>query len=104
MGKIQKKSEKLLRESLILSVTPLLLSHTQTHLDARRIYIAKLKEYLITREIEILGLIAAGKSNYEIAGMLKVKEKTVKNCINRIYSKLNIKSRYEAISYMLHRT
>ena len=37
----------------------------------------------------------------DIAEILGIEEKTVKNHINNIYSKLQIKSRYEAISYML---
>lgn len=60
-------------------------------------------EPLTVREKEILSLIAVGKGNREIAGTLDVEEKTVKNHINNIYSKLQIKSRYEAISYMLRR-
>ncbi|AKG54369.1 putative two-component system response regulator [Dehalogenimonas sp. WBC-2] len=58
-------------------------------------------EPLTAREVEILGLIAAGKGNKEIAQTLFIEEKTVKNHINIIYSKLQIKSRYEAISYMM---
>jgi len=56
---------------------------------------------LTEREKEILNLIALGKGNREIADTLNIEEKTVKNHINNIYSKLQIKSRYEAISYML---
>ncbi len=54
-----------------------------------------------SRENEILGLVANGRSNKEIAKILNVEEKTVKNHINRIYSKLLIKNRYEAIKFML---
>lgn len=61
------------------------------------------REPLTAREEEILGLIAAGKGNPEIAITLSIEEKTVKNHINNIYSKLQIKSRYEAISYMFRR-
>lgn len=60
-------------------------------------------EPLTAREKEILSLIAVGKGNREIADTLNIEEKTVKNHINNIYSKLQIKSRYEAISYMLRR-
>jgi DNA-binding NarL/FixJ family response regulator len=59
---------------------------------------------LTDREKEILSLIAVGKGNREIANTLDIEEKTVKNHINNIYSKLQLKSRYEAISYMLGRT
>jgi DNA-binding NarL/FixJ family response regulator len=61
----------------------------------------QLADPLTTREIEILDLIAEGKSNAEIAEALAVEEKTVKNHITRLYSKLNISSRYEAIRLRL---
>jgi DNA-binding NarL/FixJ family response regulator len=58
-------------------------------------------EPLTPREAEILDLIADGRSNAEIAEALVVEEKTVKNHITRLYSKLNINSRYEAIRLKL---
>lgn len=57
---------------------------------------------LTLREMEIMSLIAAGKGNQEIARVLNVEEKTVKNHISNIYSKLHLKSRYEAISYFFN--
>ncbi|UCC59718.1 MAG: response regulator transcription factor [Dehalococcoidia bacterium] len=54
----------------------------------------QLLEPLTPRESEILDLIADGKSNAYIAQVLVVEEKTVKNHITRLYSKLNINSRY----------
>jgi len=56
---------------------------------------------LTARETEILDLIAEGRSNAEIAQSLAIEEKTVKNHITRLYSKLNIGSRYEAIRLRL---
>jgi DNA-binding NarL/FixJ family response regulator len=56
---------------------------------------------LTPRESEILDLIGDGKSNAEIAQVLVVEEKTIKNHITRLYSKLNINSRYEAIRLKL---
>jgi len=53
---------------------------------------------LSSREAEILGLIAAGHSNGQIAQQLFVAEKTVKNHINRIYGKLGAASRSDAIA------
>lgn len=61
----------------------------------------QLLEPLTPRESEILNLIADGKSNAYIAQVLVVEEKTVKNHITRLYSKLNISSRYEAIRLKL---
>ena len=60
-------------------------------------------EPLTGREKEVIDLIAKGKNNKEIAETLKLEEKTVKNYINSIYSKLQIKSRYEAISYIFNK-
>lgn len=54
---------------------------------------------LSSREAEIMSLIAQGHSNGEIAAMLVLAEKTVKNHVNRIYSKLGAGSRAAAISF-----
>jgi DNA-binding NarL/FixJ family response regulator len=56
---------------------------------------------LTPREEEILKLIGKGRSNYEIAQIFYLSERTVKNHINKIYSKLQVKSRYEAIIYVI---
>jgi two-component system NarL family response regulator len=53
---------------------------------------------LTPREIEVLEYIVAGKSNREIAEALFIEEKTVKNHVSNIYSKLHLKNRYEAIT------
>lgn len=53
---------------------------------------------LTPREIEVLEFIVAGKSNREIAELLLIEEKTVKNHVSNIYSKLHLKNRYEAIT------
>ncbi|MCL2678885.1 MAG: response regulator transcription factor [Dehalococcoidia bacterium] len=58
---------------------------------------------LTRRESEILKLIAAGMDNREIAASFAIEEKTVKNHINSIYSKIGVTSRREAIYYMLGR-
>jgi len=60
-------------------------------------------ETLTQREEEILRLIAAGRDNREIAASLKIEEKTVKNHINNIYSKIGVANRQEAIYFMLCR-
>lgn len=86
-------------------VAPALLTNIQSHIaGANEIIEMESMEPLTAREKDILGLIALGKGNQEIAAALSIEEKTVKNHINNIYSKLQIKSRYEAISYMLRRT
>jgi DNA-binding NarL/FixJ family response regulator len=51
---------------------------------------------LSERETEIIRLIARGLSNKEIANQLSVSEKTVKNHISRVFSKLGITARTQA--------
>jgi DNA-binding NarL/FixJ family response regulator len=62
---------------------------------------AWMREELTAREEEILQFIALGKGNREIAKTLFIEEKTVKNHINNIYSKLHLESRHAAIVYSL---
>jgi DNA-binding NarL/FixJ family response regulator len=56
---------------------------------------------LSAREAEIMTLIAGGHTNGEIATRLFLAEKTVKNHVNRIYSKLGAGSRHAAIDQWL---
>lgn len=58
-------------------------------------------ELLTPRETEVLKLIAAGRENREISAALAIEEKTVKNHINSIYSKLGVDNRKEAIARVL---
>jgi DNA-binding NarL/FixJ family response regulator len=51
---------------------------------------------LSTRETEVIRLIAEGLSNKEISARLNLSEKTIKNHISRIFSKLNIYARAQA--------
>jgi LuxR family maltose regulon positive regulatory protein len=57
-----------------------------------------LSEPLSERELEVLALIAAGKSNGEIASSLFVSLSTVKTHINNLYRKLGARSRTHAIA------
>ncbi|GAA4608428.1 response regulator transcription factor [Actinoallomurus liliacearum] len=56
---------------------------------------------LSTREVEVMRLIAQGRSNLEIADGLVLSEKTVKNHVSRIYAKLGVRSRAAAIARWL---
>lgn len=49
------------------------------------------------REFEVLGLLAAGRSNKEIASALDVSPNTVKTHVAKLYSKLEVTRRTEAI-------
>lgn len=52
---------------------------------------------LTDREREVLTLIAQGQSNTEIARRLDVRQKTVRNHVSNIFSKLQVADRAEAI-------
>lgn len=56
---------------------------------------------LTLKEREILGLIQEGKSNKEIASALFVEVSTVKSHINKLYSKLQVSNRKEAMKKAL---
>jgi two-component system NarL family response regulator len=58
---------------------------------------------LSPREVEVLNLIAAGKSNKEIAGLLFVSEGTVKTHVLNIHQKLNVTDRTEAVVVAIKR-
>ncbi|HEY9059664.1 MAG TPA: response regulator transcription factor [Pseudobacteroides sp.] len=54
---------------------------------------------LTSREIEVIGLIAEGLINKEIAKKLYISEKTVKNHVSNIFKKLNVSDRTQAAIY-----
>jgi len=56
---------------------------------------------LTAREREVLNLLARGHSNREIAEELVITNKTVKNHLSRIYEKIGVHSRAEAIALWL---
>ncbi len=63
---------------------------------------AKRKEVLCPlspREREVLRLMACGLSNQEIGAALHITERTVKNHVHRIFCKLGVRSRVEAVMY-----
>ncbi len=58
---------------------------------------------LSEREIEVLGRIAHGESNKEIAQTLAISESTVKNHVNSILTKLSASDRTQAVTLALQR-
>jgi LuxR family maltose regulon positive regulatory protein len=57
-----------------------------------------LSEPLSERELEVLRLVAAGKSNREISGQLFVTVDTVKKHLTHIFGKLGVRSRTQAVA------
>ena len=55
-------------------------------------------ESLSEREIEVLNLMAQGKSNKEIGSALFISEGTVKSHVKGIFAKMNVISRTEAVA------
>jgi DNA-binding NarL/FixJ family response regulator len=53
--------------------------------------------FLSPREAQVMASIAQGMRNTDIAAALRVTEKTVKNHVNRIFAKLGVRTRVEAV-------
>ena len=81
---------------------------TQTVLDRLRKGKHLLRDERLARlsaqEERILTLVAAGKTNREIGDQLKLAEKTVKNYVSTILSKLEVARRAEAAAYLARHT
>jgi DNA-binding CsgD family transcriptional regulator len=54
---------------------------------------------LTPREVQVLGLVATGKTNRAIAGELRISEKTVARHLSNIFIKLGLSSRAAATAY-----
>jgi DNA-binding NarL/FixJ family response regulator len=64
---------------------------------------APAQDSLSAREIEVLELVAKGKSNKEIGRTLHISEATVKTHLLHIFGKLNVGGRTEAVTVALER-
>ena len=54
---------------------------------------------LTEREVEVLRLVASGRSNPEIAAALVLSDKTVARHLSNIFTKLDVSSRTAAAAY-----
>ncbi|MEV7549126.1 response regulator transcription factor [Amycolatopsis sp. NPDC089917] len=74
-------------------------------LESRTVTRAKTEfpDGLTVREAEVLGLIARGLSNPEIAAELFIGEATVKSHINHAFAKIGVRNRAEAVRYGLEK-
>jgi HD-GYP domain-containing protein (c-di-GMP phosphodiesterase class II) len=72
--------------------------HAAGHPTARR---PSRPDGLTPREVEVLGLVARGASNREIAARLVISEKTARNHVERIYAKVGVSNRIGASMYAL---
>lgn len=74
--------------------------HVLLHPDVARLLadgeVSPSNAALTTRELEVLGELAAGRSNREIARELSVSEKTVKTHVSSILAKLGVQDRTQA--------
>lgn len=58
---------------------------------------------LTPRELEVLRLIADGRSNSEIAATMVISQETVKTYVSRILTKLDLRDRVQAVVYAYRR-
>jgi DNA-binding CsgD family transcriptional regulator len=59
---------------------------------------------LTAREMEVVTLIAQGKSNRQIAKVMTVSEKTIETYVTRILNKLNFESRLQIAAWAIERS
>ena len=84
---------KLTRERIVVKEVPVPAATQTFEPDERR----RDDLGITRRELEILGLVAEGMSNREIAGKLFVSENTVKTHCSRAFDKLGAKRRTQAV-------
>jgi two-component system NarL family response regulator len=70
---------------------------------AQRLTSRMFQTALTTREIEVLGLVAKGMRNKEIAAQLKISDETVQGHVKNILAKLSVHDRTEAVAVAVRR-
>ncbi|MCH5273119.1 MAG: response regulator transcription factor [Lachnospiraceae bacterium] len=109
-GYVLKDSESSVLKSAIYAIYD-----GETYMDASLTPLLKEKKYikelqrevrrkekaLSAREIEVLCFLAEGLYNKEIAVLLKISEKTVKNHVSNIFKKIGVADRTQAAVYAI---
>ena len=80
-------------------VTPDLLEHLLAKLPDERRRARPRRRALTDREQQVLALIAAGHPTREVALELSYSERTVKNVLHDVVTKLNARSRSQAVAF-----
>lgn len=93
------QSDELLRAIKAAAEGQVQLSPQAAALLVQEVRAPESPESLTEREVDVLRLIAEGKSNREIADELVLGEKTIKTHVSNILSKLNLNSRTQAALY-----
>jgi DNA-binding NarL/FixJ family response regulator len=84
------------------ALAPRIASKMVDWLSRRQLYrTAEMQEGLTEREVEILQVVAQGKSNREVGELLHISPHTVQVHLRNIYGKLGVSSRTEAVAYAL---
>lgn len=92
------------REDLLTCIRAVLAGETWIHPLAAKCLADRIATPNLTaREVEVLGMLAMGKSNKEIGSGLDVTEGTIKVHVNHIFAKLGVTGRVEAIMLAVQR-
>ncbi len=93
----------MLGESRDLRISALATAKTIPHDGVLRDFLALKSNGLTHRECEVIGWIAHGKRDAEIAGILGVSKKTVGKHIEHLFAKLHVETRTAAVSVAYER-
>lgn len=93
--------EELTRSIKAAAAGQVQLSPQAAALLVNEVQVPESPESLTAREVDVLRLIALGKSNKEIANELVLGETTIKTHVSNILSKLGLNSRTQAALYAL---
>jgi DNA-binding NarL/FixJ family response regulator len=107
-GYVLKDSDSAVLKKAIFSVyrgetfiQPELAPMLKSKMDEKNSMSYNLDDALTKREVEVLKLLAEGLFNKEIAYMLAISEKTVKNHVSNIFKKINVSDRTQAAVYAI---